>query len=71
MGTVKQLIMKASNQAEFVKIAELPGASPPGLAGELTAPPRPQTVILSPPDDNTFRRRCEMKNTINFNQLQS
>ena len=41
LGTVKQLILKAFNQAEFVKIAELPGASPPGPAGALTAPPRP------------------------------
>ena len=41
-----------------MKIAELPGASPPGPTGGLTAPPSPQIVILSPPDDNTFRRRA-------------
>ena len=53
MGTVKQLILKAFNHAEFVKNSELPGALPPGPppglcpgpAGGLTAPPRPQAVF--------------------------
>ena len=49
MGTVKQLILKAFNQAEFVKITELPGASPPGPAGGLTAPPDPRLLFCPHP----------------------
>ena len=43
---------------ENAKFKELPGASPPGPTGGLTAPPRPPAVRSAHPLKITLRHPC-------------